>query len=452
MLDFLISRRSCLIVRFSSCQKRHAVMRYLYSTFLTLAAVLGGPYWIFKVLRDRKYLVNFRQRLGLSSPPASPPAEALWIHAVSVGEVLAAKPLFVSLKERRTDLPIVVSTVTLTGQALAKKELSQATGVFYFPFDWAFSIRRILRVVRPRAVVLMETELWPNFLRICAEAEIPVFLANGRISDASLRRYRHIRWLSRYMLKRLKLIGAQTHEDKRRFEELGADESRVRVTGNLKFDFRAPNIADTGGFLEEVCTCLGIDRGNRAVVIGSSMKGEEELFLEAFKRVRSEISGVRLILAPRHPERFGEVAELIAGTGISFCRRTQMCSDKPAVKTEILLLDTIGELRAVYSLAAVAVIGGSFMPFGGHNLLEPAALGKAIVFGPEMSNFKEMARLFLREQAARQCSPQELPGALTDLLRNPRACDMLGHRAAATFRRNQGATEATLAFLLPYLN
>ncbi len=426
-------------------------MQYLYSALLTLAAIATSPYWLYMAFKERKYFGNFTQRLGLSLPSAGPPSATLWIHAVSVGEVLAAKPLFAALRAVRPELPIVVSTVTLTGHALAQKELAQASRIFYFPFDWSFSIRRIMNRVHPCAVVLMETELWPNFLRLCANAGIPVFLANGRISDRSFKRYRLLRGLTRSMLKKLRLIGVQTHEDRRRFEALGADEAQIRVTGNLKFDFGVPKVDGTCDWLKEIRACLGIDSGGLAIVVGSSMKGEEDLFLQTFQKVRSVIGQARMVIAPRHPERFAEVAQLIGRTGIPFRRRTEMFASSNAAGTEILLLDTIGELRAVYSLAAVAVIGGSFLPFGGHNLLEPAALGKAIVFGPEMSNFIEMARLFLREQAARQCLREELPAALIDLLRNPRACGMLGRRAAATFRQNQGATEATVAVLLPYL-
>lgn len=426
-------------------------MHYLYSALLTLAAVLTSPYWIYKAIRERKYLKNIPQRLGFVLPQVSLSTNPIWIHAVSVGEVLSAKPLFSSLRTTRPDLPIVVSTVTLTGQALAQKELAQAAAFFYFPFDWTFCIRRLLSRIHPCAVVLMETELWPNFLRLCFKAGLPVFLANGRISDNSLNRYRRIKKLTRFMLKRLKVLGVQTHEDKRRFMLLGAEEPQVKVTGNLKFDFAAPNIEPAGDLLSAIRACLGLDSGNHAIVVGSSMKGEEGPFLEAFRKVRESAPEARLILAPRHPERFNEVADLLVKTGIPFCRRSQLGMSGDAAGREILLLDTIGELRAVYSLAVVAVIGGSFMPFGGHNLLEPAAMGKAIVFGPEMSNFKEMASLFLRGQAARQCALESLPAALIELLKNRGARNLLGQRAAAACRENQGATAATMAFLLPHL-
>jgi 3-deoxy-D-manno-octulosonic-acid transferase len=418
---------------------------------LTLAALLGSPYWVFRAVNRKKYLGYFKQRLGLALPQASLSAAPLWIHAVSVGEVLAAKPLFASLRASLPEMPVVISTVTLTGQGLARREFAKASAIFFFPFDWAFSVRRYLGLLNPRAVVLMETELWPNFLRLCAERDIPVFLANGRISDASFRRYRRIRWLTRRMLDRVKFLGVQTEEDRRRFSELGAEESHIRVTGNLKFDFRVLPAEEDGSLLKEIRRRFGLDSGAQVVVVGSSMKGEEKLFLDTFLELRVGTRNARMILAPRHPERFDEVAELIAGSGIPFCRRTRLGEARDETPIEVLLLDTIGELRAIYALADVAVIGGSFLPFGGHNLLEPAALGKAIVFGPEMGNFKEIAGLFLREQAARQCAPENLSETLVDLLKDSPARSMLGEKAAATLRHNQGATQSTMSFLLPYV-
>ena len=415
---------------------------WLYSLALTAAAVAGAPYWIYKGLRERKYFENFLQRLSLRLPEVRLEARPVWIHAVSVGEVLAAKPLAAALAQARPDLPIVVSTVTLTGQALARRELASASAVFYFPFDWDWSVARFLRRLDPRAVVLMETELWPNFLKLCARRRITVLLANARLSDRSLRRFRRVPRLIRTMLGQITLIAAQTQHDRRRFLELGAEEGRARVTGNLKFDFPAQVAAQDVALVGAIRSRLAPGGTNPIIVVGSSMKGEERLFIDTFLTVRRALPEARMVLAPRHPERFDEVAGLLEQARIPFCRRS----------APVLLLDTIGELRAVYVLASVAVIGGSFLPpHGGHNLLEPAALGRAIVFGPEMANFAEMARSFVREQAARQCPPESLARALLELLANPRARDLLGQRALLTFRQNQGATAATLDILLPRL-
>lgn len=222
------------------------------------------------------------------------------------------------------------------------------------------------------------------------------------------------------------------------------------VTGNLKFDFPVQGIDSKSELLRLIRSSLGLEGGSPVVVIGSSMKGEETLLLDQFMRVRLEVPSTKLILAPRHPERFGEVADLLSAAGVRWLRRTEL-GDSHQGSADILLLDSIGELRSVYSLATIAVIGGSFLPYGGHNLLEPAALGKPVVFGPEMSNFRELAGLFLQEQAARQCALEELASTLTDLLRNPDAGNLLGRRAAQAYRMNQGATENTMSFVLPYI-
>ncbi len=428
---------------------RGSVMYIGYSILLTIAAVISGPYWLIRGLREKKYLQNVGHRFGWNLPVSAPlPARPLWLHAVSVGEVLAAKVLFVSLRASQPHLPIIVTTVTATGQALARKEMPGATAILYFPFDWRFCVRRFIARLKPRAVVLMETELWPNFLRECKQLEIPVILANGRVSDKSVRRYRLMRTLTRSMIANVTLLGVQTQEDKRRFLELGAATGQIRVTGNLKFDCSAPDIDPACHLLELIRNLLQAGADTPVIVVGSTMRGEEPLVLDAFARVHAEIPAARMVLAPRHPERFAEVGDLVAKSGLAFRRRSE-AQQEAGGEAVVLLLDTIGELRAVYSLASVAVIGGSFLsPFGGHNPLEAAALEKAIVFGPHMSNFEEIARLLVQEQAARQCPAADLAAALLELLRNPRAGKLLGQRAASVMRRNQGATETTVELIL----
>jgi 3-deoxy-D-manno-octulosonic-acid transferase len=424
-------------------------MYFLYSLLLGLAMVVASPYLLVRSFRRKHYLQSLIRRFGRGLPQVEHSRPPIWIHAVSVGEVLAAKPLVAALRNSRPDQPTIVSTVTVTGQALAAKEIATAFAIFYFPFDWIFCVRRFLDQFHPAAVIVMETELWPNFLRECSRRRIPVFLANGRISDKSSRRYRLVRVFARKMLDAFASIGVQTREDRRRFLELGAAEERVVVTGNLKFDLPAPSLAPHRELLNTITACLGIGPDTPVVVIGSTMKGEEAEILKQLQTLRSAVPGVRAILAPRHPERFAEVADLLQATGIPWSRRTAIPPGSP--NSELLLLDTIGELRAVYALATAAVVGGSFLPYGGHNLLEPAALGKAIVFGPEMSNFRELAALFLREQAARQCSLERLASSLAEILKTPGACGLLGERAARIFRMNQGAAENTLKLILPRL-
>ncbi len=425
-------------------------MYVIYSFLLTVAAILTSPYWLMRGLRRGKYLGTITQRMSWDLPTVSCEAKPLWIHAVSVGEVLAAKVLVASLRAERPGMPIVVSTVTATGQALARKELSGAAAHFYFPFDWRFCVRRFLARIDPCGVVLLETEMWPNFLEGCSRTGVPVVIANGRISDKSFRRYRRVRLLTSSMLKRIRSVGAQSQEDRRRFLALGAEEARVHVTGNLKFDFAAPDPGAGQALLSAIRQALHLEQGDPVIVVGSSMSGEEPAFLRAFSEVRSAFPEARMILAPRHPERFDEVADLVAGSGIRLRRRSalDLPGDAPA---DLLLLDSVGELRPVYSLATVAVIGGSFLPFGGHNPLEPAALGKAVVFGPEMFNFREVARMFQDAGAARRCSIDGLGKTLIELLSNAPERRTLGQRAAATLQKNQGAAQRTLNLVLSEL-
>ncbi len=426
-------------------------MYLIYSALLTIAAILTSPYWLAIGLKKKKYLQNVGQRFGWRLSPPAASARPLWLHAVSVGEVLAAKVIFLALRKARPALPIVVSTVTVTGQELALREMPDAAAVFYFPFDWGWCVRRFLKRLHPRCVVLLETELWPNFLRECRRREIPVLLANGRLSIRSLRRYSVVRSLIRRMIQNVTLLAVQTGEDSERFVALGAAEEKVRITGSLKFDFPALAVDSESAVIRCAQNALRLEADSLVIVVGSTMRGEEPPILDAFVRVHNHLPQVRLILAPRHPERFTEVGEMLAQSGITFRRRSEL-SRSPDAAVEAVLLDTIGELRRVYSLASVAVIGGSFLThFGGHNPLEPAALGKAIIFGPHMSNFEEIAGLFIREHAARRCTLQNLAETLLELLRDPDARRLLGDRAAATVRRNQGAIQNTVALILPHI-
>ncbi len=424
-------------------------MYAIYSLALTLGVALTAPYWLFRALREKKYFPSLSRRLGFHLPEWDHSESPVWIHAVSVGEVLAAKPLVAALLARHPGISLIASTVTLTGQKLAQRELPSAARHLFFPLDWQFAVRRFLNRFHPRAVVIMETELWPNFIRECHRRGIPVCLANGRISDRSTRRYRLARSFFRDVLSRLEVICAQTAEDRGRFVALGAREANVYHTGNLKFDFPTATDNRHAALLQSIRSALLGDGEGPVLVVGSSMRGEEPIFLEAYRLVSQSIPGLRLILAPRHPERFDEVERLVSSSGAPYQRRSGLREGGPNAR--ILILDTIGELRFVYSLADVAVIGGSFEPFGGHNLLEPAALGKAIVFGPHMFNFREMAHLFLRERAARQAGPDSLPSLLLELLSNPDECNRLGRRALSILLRNQGAADRTVSLLSPCL-
>lgn len=407
-------------------------MYLLYGFVFSLGLVAALPYY---AVRFRRYMPTIRDRVGyLNVPPLDNP---IWIHAVSVGEVLAIQRLIERLVQERPDTPVVVSTGTPAGQQLARK-LRDVAATFYFPLDWISAVSLALDRVRPRIVIIAETEIWPNFLRACRQRSIPVVLINGRISDRSFGRYRWIsRWLRR-ILGDYRLIGMQSDLDRRRIEALGADPKKVVVFGNLKFDLTSePDSLDPA--LSEYL------EGMRPVLFAASTTGgEEPLVLQALREIRKEFPALRLVLAPRHPERFDEVESLLKSTEWSYSRRTSL-----GPGTDILLLDTIGELAAAFAYADAVVMGGSFAPRGGHNILEPARFHKPIVFGPHMENFREMSAMFLRAKGAVQVRDgSQISRAVLELLNEPEKARELGRNAGFVLATNRGATERALAHVL----
>src|SRR6266403_166883 len=376
------------------------------------AALLLSPYWLIKGLRQGKYLSNLRERLGLSlgalDKLRGERPGAIWIHAVSVGELLSSVGLAKRLKEEHPDRPLVVSTTTITGQSLARERMQFADAVFYFPLDWSFCVRRVLQAVRPAIVIVLETEIWPNFLRETRRQNIPVLFVSGRISDRSFARYE--RYLGRFGLflrpfLRSALGNAsaflmQGAKDAERIGALGAPPDRVSVSGNLKYDMEVPAATPLSSWLEAEARRQG---RSPIVVAGSVVATEEPLALIAFGVLQGEHPKALLVLAPRKPERFEAAAEFIYESRRKFIRRSQLALSGHAQGTgagnsgsipgdvTVILLDTIGELASLYRLADGAFVGGSLVPSGGHNILEPAAFGKIPVFGPSMENFSEIA-------------------------------------------------------------
>jgi 3-deoxy-D-manno-octulosonic-acid transferase len=414
-------------------------MYWLYSALLAAGLLLSLPYWLMQMLRHGKYRAGLRQRLG--RPPqrldAREKQPAIWVHAVSVGEVLATSGLITELKQRFPQYRIVVSTTTDTGQALAQKRFGQEN-VFYFPMDFAFAIRPYLRRLRPELIVIAETEFWPNFLRLACASGAQIAVVNARISDRSWPRYRRFRFLLSRVLRQVSLFLAQTEEDAKRLADIGAPKERVWVSGNLKFDVPVPPAPAVVASLRAV---LHTSDAGPVFVCGSTMEGEEPLLLRAFENVLASHPRAVLILAPRHPERFSEVAQLLEQLGIRFWRRSLWSGD--AITGGVLLVDTIGELAALYSLADIAFVGGSLVPRGGHNIIEPAQHGVAIVVGNHTENFRDMVSLFQSRDALRVVGPAELPLVFMELLSNEAERLALGQRAAETWRSQRGATQRT---------
>jgi 3-deoxy-D-manno-octulosonic-acid transferase len=416
----------------------------LYSFFYSVALAAGMlaslPYWLFQMVRHGKYRNGFAERLGqmpsqLRMPEKREPV--IWVHAVSVGEVLAVAGLVEELRRRFPQHRIFVSTTTDTGQALARKRFGEAN-VFYFPMDFAFAIRPYLRALRPQMVMIAETEFWPNFMRLAHASGARIAVVNARISDRSWPSYRRFRGLLRRLLANVDLFLAQTSEDAARLRDIGAAPERVRVAGNLKFDIPSPAPPAIVDSLRESMAASG---AGPVLVCGSTVEGEETLLLKAFENLLVQHPGAVMILAPRHPERFPAVAALLEQMSIRFCRRSEW--DGEALAGAVFLVDTIGELAALYALADIAFVGGSLVPRGGHNIIEPAQHGVATVVGNHTENFRDIVSLFQSRDAVRVVGPAELPLVLLELLANDAERIALGKRAAETMRSQIGATART---------
>src|SRR5580692_407367 len=418
-------------------------MYLIYSALLAAAMLLTLPYWLLQRMRHGKYGAGLGERLGriprrLVAQPARP---TIWIHAVSVGEVLAISGLATELTKRFSQHRVVISTTTDTGQNLAGDHFGKEN-VFYFPMDFGFAIRPYLRLLQPQLVVIAETEFWPNFLRLAHASGARIAVVDACISDRSWPRYRRFRWALRRMLAHVDLFLAQTPEDSARLQSIGAEAGRVQVTGNLKFDVSLPA---SPAIVESLRLSLAAERAGPVLVCGSTVEDEEPPLLKAFENLRVGHPRAVMILAPRHPERFDDVAILLRQLEITSYRRSQWNGE--ALAGGVLLVDTIGELAALYALADVAFVGGSLVPRGGHNIIEPAQHGVAIVTGNHTENFRDIVALFQSRDAVRIVGLSELPLTLMQLLADDAERRGLGRRALETIKSQMGATSRTLEAL-----
>ena len=443
-------------------------MYSLYSILVLVVAVVASPWFIYQALRYKKYVGSLGQRMGYLPLSFNMDGdESIWVHAVSVGEVLTARPLISDLKRRYPNLRMFLSTTTMAGQQLARRNVPDVDAVFYFPFDLAFVVRRTLDLVRPKLFIMMETEIWPNLLRECRARGIKTAVVNGRLSARSFPRYRMIRPMMRRVLDHIDRFLVQSEESARRFIDLGADPARVVVTGSLKFDSLevastalqagAPAARSVRGGVEarardRVLRYFRVPASRPVIVAGSTMKGEEVAVLRAFRRVRSTAPNTLLVLAPRNPERFGEAEQLARQEGWKVSRRSDLAIDAEP-RVDVVVLDTIGELATIYQIATVVFVGGSLVATGGHNVLEPAVFGKPIVFGPHMQNFLEIAEAFVSNGAGVQLAGEEqLEESFLSLMSDPVRRARLGAAARALVEANRGANEksvSVLAALLP---
>ncbi len=413
---------------------------FFYNLALMAVLVAGAPWWLWKMATTHKYRAGLLQRLGrvprrLRSGTDSRPV--LWVHAVSVGEVLAVSRLVGELDRAFPELRLLISTTTRTGQNLARERFGPER-VFYCPLDLPWAVRAYLRALQPRMLILAETEFWPNLLSGCFHRRIPVAAVNARISDRSWPRYLHLRRLWQPFLSRLARVLAQSEIDAERLCALGCAADRVTVAGNLKFDVRVAQETEATRLLR-ACS-----EGLRFVVAGSTLEGEEAALLEAWPRVLAAdqncVLDLVLVLAPRHPERFATVAALLERSRFPWQRRSELSAESKLRSGQIILLDTIGELASVYSLASVAFVGGSLVAAGGHNPLEPAQFAVPVVMGPYYVNFRAIVEDLRAHDALLIAAKDKLAATLIDLLHNRSAAEGMGTRAKQVFDQQAGAT------------
>ena len=411
---------------------------WLYSIALGVFFIGLAPAVLAQMLLRGKYRTGIGERFGSVAPWGN--AEApIWLHAVSVGEVIASAPLARAMQARRPEIPLLLSTTTETGRAVAEQRVSAARFV-YFPLDFGWVVRRAVSRLQPRLVLLTETELWPNFLAACAGRGIPVVVINGRLSPRSFPRYRVVRWWFGTVLRHVRLFCMQSAQDAERIIALGAPAERVRVTGNLKYDFHGLDQAVDGAAIRRT---LGLADGRRLVVAGSTHRGEEEAVLEAFGKAAESRPDLCLLLAPRHPERLDEVERLVTRAGLSCVRRSR-AAENPPQDGGTILVDTMGELGRLYAAASVVFIGGSLIPHGGQNILEPASHGLPVIHGPHMANFSEMRDRFQEAGAAVQVKDAaSLLRAMERLLDDPAEAERMGRAGQDVVAAQRGATERT---------
>lgn len=430
-------------------------MYLLYSFLLTVGLVILLPRFMLDAFRAGKYVTGLGERLGRLPRLNDSDSPLIWLHCVSVGETEAARPLVKSLKKHYPEYRLAISTTTVTGQQVARSAFARdAAAIFYFPLDFGWTVRRVLRTLRPSAVVILETELWPNLLRACHHQSIPTALVNGRISENSFRRYYWIRGFMKSVLSHLLTAIMQSEADASRIQKLGMNADQIRMFGNLKFDSAEVSQDDVASSVR-LAARFGISQNQNVIVAASTHEPEELVVIDAFKSLLNSRKdrSLRLVLAPRHPERFDEVARLIDAAGVRWTRRSAVESetDKHA---EVVLLDTIGELRAIYALADVAFVGGSLTPRGGHNVLEPAAQNVCVVTGPYMNNFAAVTAALLARDAIVQLPhvtdeqlATALASALDDLLDDEAKRRQIAARANEVCKENQGATDLTVQAL-----
>lgn len=423
------------------------ILSYLYNLIFTLFLLFYIPYLFLKSLFQKSLRELLMERLALYPPLTL--SRPIWIHAASMGEVLCSLPLIREMKEEFYSFKIVLTTMTQAGKETAQKNLPGVDRILYFPFDHPLILKRAFRSFSPSLLLIAETELWPNLLRFCGKKEIPVFLFNGRISRKSFGKYRFLKSLFKIPFRSVSLFLMQTEEDRRRIMEMGVPVEKTRVTGNLKFD---QTVSSPDQKKESPDEGLLFLRAIPLWIAGSTHPGEEEILLRLFKRLKESHPSLCLLLAPRHLNRLEEVERVLKKEDLSWAKKTALQTKEGEGKKEVILLDTLGELKTLYQYGTIVFIGGSLVPVGGHNPLEPLFFKKCVLFGPHMFNFMEISRHLVDLGGAVQVKDEEeLAVRLDELLRDERRRREVGERGYQFVQMHRGATERTISEIRAYL-
>jgi 3-deoxy-D-manno-octulosonic-acid transferase len=424
----------------------------IYNILFTILLLFSAPYFLLRGLVQKRFRKSLPQRMGFFQEPSL--KRPIWVHAASVGEVFCCLPLLRKVRREFPHLKIVLTTMTSTGNETAKTSLREADLVLFVPIDHPLFIGRAIKKIQPCLLLVAETELWPNLLRSCGKRGIPIILFNGRISPKSFRRYLFFKFFFKECLKYFSLLLMQTEEDRTRIVEIGGTSQKTKAVGNLKFDQTFPPL--TQEVITEMAKTLGLQGKERILIAGSTHSGEEEILVTLYKELKKMDPHLVLILAPRHLDRLEEVEKILRKESLSYLRKTTLSlgagrSDQE--RPDVILLDTMGELVGLYSLGTLVFVGGSLVPTGGHNPLEPLFFRKCVFFGPYMFNFFEISSRLVEAGGAIQVSgKEELSSQLKRLLSDERACNEVGERGYQFLQRHQGATERVFEEIRPFLS
>jgi len=419
-----------------------------------ILSILGFPVLLVALVVRKKYRAGLCQRMGFISNSVTAQLKGvhpIWIHAVSVGEVIASIPIIKKIKKVYPFKKIVLSTITSTGNDTARQKIPEIDFLIYFPYDFFFIVKKVISVIDPCIFIHTETEIWPNLLFFLHQKAIPSVIVNGRISSKSCRRYKLFRWFFKKVFNKVSVFGMQSLVDYQRVIDIGADPQKVLITGNMKFDQRTPDISDR--YKEELLNGLNLGLEDKIFIAGSTHWPEEGIILEVFQQLIKEYSNLILILAPRHPERFSEIEKLVKKKGLTVYRKSQIKKHQHSLRSQVILLDTIGELAQFYSIGDIIFVGGSLVNIGGHNILEPLVYKKPVIFGPYTQNVSEFVNIVIEAGAGILVNTKDdLLFQAQKLLSNKEEAQLRGERGFQVIKVSQGATEKNFAIIKRFLS